>query len=41
MPTITNYDGGIVTTPQKPMALGWRLVDAPTVVTAPCPCANR
>ncbi|RPH47676.1 MAG: hypothetical protein EHM91_05470 [Planctomycetota bacterium] len=31
----------IVTTPEKPMALGWRLVDAPTVVTAACPCAIR
>jgi hypothetical protein len=31
----------LVTNPTKPMALGWRLVDAPRVVTAPCPCAAR
>ena len=30
----------MVTTPEKPMALGWRLVDAPTVATAACPCAR-
>jgi hypothetical protein len=30
----------IVTTPERPAALGWRLVDAPRVVTAACPCAK-
>jgi hypothetical protein len=30
----------LVTAPEKPMALGWRLVDAPRVDTAGCPCAK-
>lgn len=30
----------LVTTPEKPMALGWRLVDAPKVAATSCPCAK-
>lgn len=30
----------LVTTPEKPMALGWRLVDAPRVDVDACPCAK-
>jgi hypothetical protein len=30
----------MVTTPEKPMALGWRLLGAPNVITAACPCAR-
>ena len=30
----------LVTTPEKPMALGWRLVGAPRVAADACPCAK-